>query len=480
MAKRPVQSPRSSVLRSAVRIRDLVHGFVYLTPLEVRVIDHPLFQRLRNIKQNDVASYVYPSLNTSRFEHSLGCLSVAGKMAVSLANSSEWGPYQRELGVGQDDFEQVCRIYALLHDIGHLPLSHLFEMAFEDYAHSLKPVPLLADLCTEWFGGEGFAKLHEACGGRIVESIIQSIDAPSAIANAVRRLTGSKTLPANDPLRPVKLLVDSEIDADRIDATARDGRLAGGEYGTYDIERLCSAVFLQRHAGGWRLAYSHKAVGSIEALLLDRCRTHTWIHFHHRIVAMKVAARELISGLLKRRILSKECFPIERPEEMALRDDVWLWSLLRNVDHFLEPVERAAYRALVLREKDHTRLLWKNRNEYEECQENLKKAAGVREVERFSRRYEDGLSVHLGFQSRVFWLPFRPIDKLVVPLTQEGGDGDEGELLDSSPLTRSLEEIWQGEPQYYVAVMGCQRTTDVKTLRSKWVDFSARWLAASH
>jgi hypothetical protein len=55
-----------------VSIRDLLHGSVALTSFEVAVVNHCFFQRLRTIRQNDVASFVYPSLNVTRFEHSLG------------------------------------------------------------------------------------------------------------------------------------------------------------------------------------------------------------------------------------------------------------------------------------------------------------------------------------------------------------------------------------------------------------------------
>src|SRR5207245_10137448 len=119
----------------------------------------------------------------------------------------------------------------------------------------------------------------------------------------------TKTLESSDVLLPVKLLVDSEVDSDRIDSTARDGLLAGGEYGTYDIDRLCRSVFLQRHGSSWRLAYSHKSLSSIEALLLDRCRTHANIHFHHPVVAVKVAAITLIAKLLQKGESTKANFP---------------------------------------------------------------------------------------------------------------------------------------------------------------------------
>lgn len=362
-----------SSLPYTLRVRDLVHGFVYLTDLEVKVINHPLFQRLRHVKQNDVASYVYPSLNTSRFEHSLGCAHVAGKMARNLLRSPQWDEYKEAVKLEPHDFEQVCRLYALLHDIGHLPLSHLFEIAFEDYAYGRH----LASLCEEWFGCSGFEKLHEACGCALARTVLDEIEAPLSInfgriREEALHLMSVKVLDPADLLGPVKLLVDSEIDADRIDSTARDGLLAGGEYGTHDIERLCSAVFLQNSAMGWRLAYSEKAMGSMEALLLDRYRTHTWIHFHHQVVAMKVAVGELIRRLLMDNIITKDSFPARESRVMSLRDDIWLWSLLREWEPGSADLIAQRIRDFVFyRDKSTVQLSWKTRTIYKKWKDIL-------------------------------------------------------------------------------------------------------------
>src|SRR5437879_3079414 len=160
------------MLTYSLRVRDLVHGFVYLTPIEEEVIGHRLFQRLRQIRQNDVAFYVYPSLNISRFEHSLGCVSVVARMSANVTRGSFWPEYSKALSLGPDEFSQICRLYALLHDVGHLPLSHLFEMAFSDYTNKAFPEESLRSLCRRWFGGEGFEKLHEACGSVVVKTIL--------------------------------------------------------------------------------------------------------------------------------------------------------------------------------------------------------------------------------------------------------------------------------------------------------------------
>ncbi|MBI2840156.1 MAG: HD domain-containing protein [Acidobacteria bacterium] len=449
-----------------------------MTDLEVSVINHPLFQRLRHIRQNDVAFFVYPSLNISRFEHSLGCAHVAGKMAVSMTRSALWPRYQETINLETDDFEQVCRLYALLHDAGHLPLSHLFEIAFEDFAHQREPDRSLVSLCEEWFGGRNFTKLHESCGSAVAARILGELKAARRVRECVLTLMRSKSLPLADPLRPIKSLIDSEIDADRIDSTARDGLLAGREYGTYDIERLCSSVTIQRHGDGWRLAYSHKALGSIEALMLDRYRTHTWIHFHHRVVAMKVATAELITRLLGRDIITKESFALNDKQSMPLRDDIWLWSLLRDhaSDITKDPVGKAASAAVFFRDTCELRLLWKNRTEYNEWNTKAMLSAGKSRMPVFKRDYEESISRLLKAKVVTYWVKFKPVGDDVIPLSSEQGDKAFGDLAPSSRLIGSLAAIWEGEPQYYVVLLGPagQKMDDI---RKAWVKHTAEWMA---
>lgn len=461
------------MIPTSLRVRDLVHGYVHLTGLEEGVIDHPLFQRLRHVRQNDVAFYVYPSLNISRFEHSLGCAHVAGRMAHALTQSSGWRLFKKDAKVTKEKFQQICRLYALLHDVGHLPLSHLFELAFEEYARVKWPKKTFEVLTKSWFGGSGFKKLHEACGSAVATRIVNDIGIDDDVAGPVLKLMSSKKTVPSDPFAVVKLLVDSEIDADRIDSTARDGLLAGREFGNYDADRLCSSVALQKHSDRWRIAYSEKALGSIEAILLDRYRTHTWIHFHHRVAAMKVVALELIRRLLQQGKISKRSFRVSRPKEMLLRDDVWLWRLLRE-NKTNDKTGKAATLALFERGKKGTTLIWKNRTEYNRLHNELRKRSGRRDIGRFSREYQDWIREKLRVQAFVFWLKFKPVGNDAVPLITDAGK-PAGDLIDVSHLVRSLSDVWAEEPQYYVVLIG-DTAKDRSAIQEKWVEATYKWL----
>jgi uncharacterized protein len=107
------------------QIHDPVHGTVGLSKLEVDIISSRCFQRLHHIKQLGLAYLVYPTLNYSRFSHSLGACHIVGRMLRSIERNSgrEFSPAEW----------QLYRVAALLHDIGHYPFSHAMEKAVADF-----------------------------------------------------------------------------------------------------------------------------------------------------------------------------------------------------------------------------------------------------------------------------------------------------------------------------------------------------------
>ena len=65
-------------------IIDPIHDFIRVYDYELPIIDSPLFQRLRRIKQLSGAHLTYPSAQHSRFEHSLGVMHIATEAGFAL------------------------------------------------------------------------------------------------------------------------------------------------------------------------------------------------------------------------------------------------------------------------------------------------------------------------------------------------------------------------------------------------------------
>ena len=467
------------MLDYVLRIRDLIHGTILFTKEETALINHPFFQRLRQVRQNDVAFYVYPSMNTSRFEHTLGVCRVAGMMAETLTKSPKWRDYKRELkrktGIGKEkEFVELCRFYALLHDIGHFPLSHLFEYSMEDWAEDYDQA------IEEWTGIKGFEKLHEALGAVIAKKIIEDLKMPDVISDSLLRLMTEKDFSPTDPLSVVKSVVDSPIDADRIDFTQRDGLLAGGEYGHYDTRRLCDSVFIEQDENGWLIAYSEKALTSMEALLLDRYRIYEWVHFHHRVIAMKMLVRFLIEKALELKIVTKEHFNPQNVEEFSLKDDVWLWNVLRNIpteDKYTKMVQEAVF----YRKKENILNLWKTRPYYHALQ--AKVAAKSRQDSPLAFEKTVSYQRHLSsvggmdMPALIFKVEFVPVGRKAIYLYSEADGALAGRsLLEVSKLVSGLQAIWNDEPQYFVLLVESNIKRRARQLTEKWVNWTADWI----
>ena len=105
-----------------MEIRDPIHGTIEISKSETKIIDHPIFQRLRSIKQLGFAEFSFPGATHNRYLHSIGVTHLAGVIFDHIFKDYPFSSQRRK-----DQFRQVVRLSAMLHDIGHGPLSHTIE-----------------------------------------------------------------------------------------------------------------------------------------------------------------------------------------------------------------------------------------------------------------------------------------------------------------------------------------------------------------
>src|SRR5574344_671805 len=113
------------------KIYDNVHGFIALTKEEKALLNTAYFQRLNHIKQLGLSYFVFPGAVHTRFSHSLGVLHITEKLIqkLKIEGCKEFN---------NSKIHKIIRLAALLHDIGHYPLSHTIEKSYMEYFKYLK------------------------------------------------------------------------------------------------------------------------------------------------------------------------------------------------------------------------------------------------------------------------------------------------------------------------------------------------------
>jgi HD superfamily phosphohydrolase len=215
-------------------IRDPIHKDVFLSEVEMEIVDTPEFQRLRRIKQLGVTNLVYPSANHTRFEHGIGSAHIAGRIV-------------KQLDVGGE--EVTLKLAALLHDLGHGPLSHTSEELLKKY----------------------LSYNHEDVTLKIIkESIIHDILTDYTIdADQIVKILSKK-----DKLSG---LISGEVDVDRMDYLARDAYHTGVAYGVIDLDRLVNTVELVDD----QLVINKGGLRAVEGLLVARFLMTPTVYLHH-------------------------------------------------------------------------------------------------------------------------------------------------------------------------------------------------------
>jgi HD superfamily phosphohydrolase len=119
--------PSAISFKAHKTVRIAVTGDVALNELETAVVDAADFQRLRRIKQLGTVYLVYPTAVHTRFDHSLGTFSMAVEMVRAIRENRHSATDEREI---PPEDEQLIRVFALLHDITHVPFGHTLEDEF--------------------------------------------------------------------------------------------------------------------------------------------------------------------------------------------------------------------------------------------------------------------------------------------------------------------------------------------------------------
>lgn len=236
-------------------IKDNVWGLIHLRMADCRLLDTPLLQKLRWIRQLGMSYLVYPSAEHSRFQHTIGVYHVvreflgavkdARSSGVSLASGHYWDIDPSDAPKEAPKVAPLLCDAALLHDVGHLPFSHVLEKAVSKNEKLFCVGGVMVRKFTypaKKLLGKGKWPLAECLSLAVVLSerfrrfysgVIRRTD-PDAVYKVAALIAGIAVDPNN---RALPDIISSGLDADKIDYLRRDALACGIPLGI-DVARI--------------------------------------------------------------------------------------------------------------------------------------------------------------------------------------------------------------------------------------------------
>jgi HD superfamily phosphohydrolase len=283
-------------------LRDPLWNNIRLDPLALALLDTPVVQRLRYVRQLGLAFLVYPGASHSRFEHALGACHLAG---VALRLMDEQGQLAHIAG----DEPAIVRAAALLHDIGHYPFSHALE-EIGALHHEEVARPLLLD-------GPVAAVLRTHLGP----------EAPERVHALIAGVSAS----------PLQRLISGSLDLDKIEYLKRDAHMCGVPYGEIDVDRLLNSLVVvetkahdRMSAARHEVAVREKGLSALESLLFAKYQMYRNVYWHHAVRSATAMYKRLVAEALAAQL-------VDAPTVARFTDE----GLLHHLDALpLPPVAR--------------------------------------------------------------------------------------------------------------------------------------------
>jgi len=418
-------------------IYDLVHGYIEIDKDVEEIINSESFQRLKHISQL-TAQHLFPSANHTRFEHSLGVMKLAIDSYIQLEgelkdwlNNSPTPIYKKilneypatilegelkkwldkcptailegELKKWLDNFltthykEKQKKYFdsllfhlkyaALLHDIGHGPLSHVGEYLYDKdeilgkikelFPHDENKIPLAKN-----------ASPHELMSCYVILKKYQKTLSDLANKNEIdldieficRIISGAQYSGRDhwDRNLLISLINGKIFDVDKMDYLLRDNHMTGNVGGYIDSQRLlCSLRIVNKQT----ISFNISALSSLKKLVDCRDSLYMWVYNHHIVVYTDYLYSKCLSHFMSRN--KEECleaveradlFSCEAIAEKNVSDDE-VYSHIRKVINLVkqDKIENPVTKELItqLLGRKFFKASWKTLFEYKKFLEEF-------------------------------------------------------------------------------------------------------------
>lgn len=431
------------------QINDAIWGTVDLFPWEVALLDAPLLQRMRGVRQLGLANLVFPGAVHDRLEHIVGVVGAVEQMVGMLERQIDrWNRDERNRnrtlpGVKPGDRYRL-RLAALFHDLGHGPFSHAIEPVLEvisplgtEGASSptgwRTELPVVRDVLKKNYLLNSSPSVSEIIAVMIILSepvahLLASdrliterwASAPDLQEQLVACVIGAIEGPGADHLSAI---ISSQLDADRTDYLSRDAHHAGLTIG-FDTDRLLSRLeVLQMRADNTpgadqatreriakhqpdpvlQIGIAASGFGSFEQMLIGRTFLYDRLYHHHKVRAAEAMAQRMLLVAERDRGARLELQEIF----LSVADDTLMRIMAEEVTHprlsTKSPSASRLARGLLDRQLLHRAYAFRSRlvstppgvdADVAEATRNEKWRRVLKSMDTLAARYEVGVAIH--------------------------------------------------------------------------------------
>lgn len=297
---------------------DSVWGTIEINEGEIYVLDSPVIQRLRHIKQLGLADLLYSSADHSRFSHTLGVLQTASVMQKRIEKEL------KKKGQSTDkNVYQLVRLSAIFHDCGHMFCSHASERYFqkrESYSRyrdidearkafdTLEIKPSLSELISVCIVQSPSVKKLLS----IIEKGLQDFDISNGKEDEYIEKICCFILgyPYSEKLLPYSQIISGQVDADKLDYLKRDSHSTGVPTAV-DMSRVfqklrvvkTSKEFTMKSTSDedvdsrYTMAIAPAAINTVDQLIVSRYMMYENVYFHQKTLTAEELLRHALDKL---------------------------------------------------------------------------------------------------------------------------------------------------------------------------------------
>ena len=359
----PLSPPRDDFTDEIIWVNDPLLGNLGLTIYEYNLVVSDILSRLSYIKQNSFVYFVYPVASHTRLQHSLGVMHL-----VDFAFSSIW--LKKNEGKMDEKFfnntRKFIRLAALLHDVGHGPLSHISEMFLELLCNDEDEKVIFDELKNSCRQGRSKLKPHECKskeiirneGKHLIENALESAGFDKIDINPLIEILSDfsvgdlkrevieenkeilkKYFGQYSDLYWVNDLISSDFDMDRLEYYLRDPYFAGVGETVIDYKRILisllqSVDIIEPPNANIRKKIAveeDRGIGMLESLLVTRSLMYPYVYEHttarsaNALLLRAIHQIKLEKGIKYENRWKKGWMEWEKPYPNPYRNELFLW-----------------------------------------------------------------------------------------------------------------------------------------------------------